>query len=57
MDVPLIGQVASENTRENTTSELVIFIRTTLVNAPGTVSDEDIRLYRKFGPDPRPIAF
>jgi len=57
MDIPLLGQVASENIRVNKVTELVVFIRATLANAPGTVADEDIRLYKTFTPDPRPIAF
>ena len=57
MDVPLLGQVASENIKINKVTELVIFIRATLSNARGTVADEDIRLYKTFTPDPRPIAF
>ncbi len=57
MDVPLLGQAAAQNVKENTVTELVVFIRATLADAPGTVSDEDIRLYKTFTPDPRPLAF
>jgi len=57
MDIPLLGQAVSENIRVNKVTELVVFIRATLANAPGTVADEDIRLYKTFTPDPRPIAF
>jgi MSHA biogenesis protein MshL len=57
MDIPLLGQAASQNIKQNKVTELVVFIRATLANAPSTVMDEDIRLYRKFTPDPRPIAF
>lgn len=57
MDIPLVGQAISENIRENKVTELVIFIKATLANAAGTIADEDIRLYKKFGPDPRPIVF
>lgn len=57
MDVPLLGQAVSQNIKENRVTELVIFIRATLANDTGTVSDEDIRLYKTFGPDPRPIVF
>ncbi|MHB1241774.1 MAG: type II secretion system protein GspD, partial [Gammaproteobacteria bacterium] len=57
MDVPLLGQAASQNVKQNKVSELVIFLRATLTNAPGTVADEDIRLYKKFAPDPRPVSF
>lgn len=57
MDVPLLGQAVSQNVRQNKVTELVVFIRATLANAPETVSDEDIRLYKTFTPDPRPIVF
>jgi len=57
MDIPLLGQAVAENIKQNKVTELVVFIRATLANAPGTVADEDIRLYRTFAPDPRPIAF
>jgi len=57
MDIPLVGQALSENIKQNKVTELVVFIRATLANAAGTVADEDIRLYKTFTPDPRPIAF
>jgi general secretion pathway protein D len=57
MDVPVLGQAVSDNIKQNTVSELVIFIRATLVDDRHTVSDEDIRLYRTFTPDPRPVTF
>ncbi len=57
MDVPLVGQAVSQNIRENTVTELVVFIRATLTDAPGSIADEDIRLYKTFTPDPRPLAF
>lgn len=56
-DIPFIGRLAGSNTRSTSVSELVVFIRATLVNAPGTVTDEDIRLYRTFTPDARRVAF
>ncbi len=57
MDIPVLGQAVSENIKQNKVTELVVFIRATLTNASGTVADEDIRLYKTFAPDPRPIAF
>lgn len=57
MDIPLVGQAVSQNIKENRVTELVIFIRATLANDASTISDEDIRLYKTFGPDPRPIVF
>lgn len=57
MDVPLLGQAVSQDIKQNKVTELIVFIRATLANAPGTISDEDIRLYKTFTPDPRPIIF
>lgn len=57
MDVPLLGQAVAENIKESTVTELVVFIRATLSDAGGTVADEDIRLYKTFTPDPRPLVF
>lgn len=57
MDVPLLGKAVSQDIKQNKVTELVVFIRATLANAPDTISDEDIRLYKTFTPDPRPIVF
>lgn len=57
MDVPLVGNAFSQNTRETEMVELVIFLRATIVGDRDTVDDEDIRLYNKFAPDPRPLVF
>ena len=57
MDIPILGQAVSKNIRNSTVTELVIFIKATIVNDRGTIADEDIRLYKTFTPDPRPIAF
>ena len=50
-------QLLDQQLMETKVTELVVFVRATLANAPGTVTDEDIRLYKTFTPDPRPIAF
>jgi MSHA type pilus biogenesis protein MshL len=57
MDIPVLGQAVSQNIRGSKVTELVIFIRATVVNDRDTIDDEDIRLYKTFIPDPRPIAF
>ncbi len=57
MDIPVLGHAVSSNIRSSKVTELVIFIRATVVDSRGTVADEDIRLYKTFTPDPRPIAF
>ena len=57
MDVPILGHAVSENARSSAVTELVVFIRATLVTPGGTIADEDIRLYKTVTPDPRPVAF
>ncbi len=57
MDIPFLGQAVSENVKDNRVTELVIFIRATLANSQESIADEDIRLYKTFGRDPRPVAF
>lgn len=57
MDLPLVGSATSQNIKENAVTELVIFVRATLTNGTSTLADEDIRLYKTFTPDPRPIIF
>ncbi|MDX2221653.1 MAG: secretin N-terminal domain-containing protein [Rhodospirillaceae bacterium] len=57
MDLPVVGQAVSQNIRSSQVTELVIFLRATIVDGRGTVADEDIRLYKTFTPDPRPLAF
>ncbi|MEQ9444357.1 MAG: hypothetical protein RJS98_02230 [Rhodospirillaceae bacterium] len=57
MDVPLLGRAFGQDVRETQVIELVIFLRATIVGDRDTVHDEDIRLYNKFAPDPRPLVF
>jgi general secretion pathway protein D len=57
MDVPIIGPAFGQNIRANTVTELVIFLRATIVNDRDSVTTEDIRLYKTFTPDPRPLVF
>lgn len=57
MDVPILGRAFGQNTRETEMVELVIFLRATIVGDRDTVHEEDIRLYNKFAPDPRPLVF
>ena len=57
MDIPILGEAVSQNIRSSKVTELVVFIRATVVNDRETIADEDIRLYKTFTPDPRPIAF
>ena len=57
MDLPIVGQALSQNIRSSTVTELVVFLRATIVDSRDTISDEDIRLYKTFTPDPRPLVF
>jgi len=57
MDLPIVGQAVSQNIRSNKVTELVIFLRATIVSGGDSVAPEDIRLYKTFTPDPRPLAF
>lgn len=57
MDLPIVGQAVSQNIRANRVTELVIFIRATIVDDGASIAPEDIRLYKTFTPDPRPLAF
>jgi MSHA type pilus biogenesis protein MshL len=57
MDIPVLGNAVSQNLRSSAVTELVVFIRATIVENGGSIADEDIRLYKTFTPDPRPIAF
>lgn len=57
MDVPILGNAFAQNTRETKMVELVIFLRATIVGDRDSVHEEDIRLYNKFAPDPRPLVF
>ncbi len=57
MDVPLLGRAFGQDVRETEVIELVIFLRATIVGDRDTVHEEDIRLYNKFAPDPRPLVF
>ena len=56
-DIPIAGQAFGQRIRETEVSELIIFIKATLVEDRNTVDDYDVELYNKFAPDPRPIAF
>lgn len=57
MDLPVVGQAVSQNIRSNKVTELVIFLRATIISGNDSVAPEDIRLYKTFTPDPRPLAF
>ncbi len=55
--VPVFGNLFKSADNNNTTSELVIFIRATIVDSNGNSQDADKALYEKFTKDPRPLSF
>ncbi len=55
--IPFIGNAFKGVSKSSTNSELIIFIRATIVTPQGSYSDADQRVYEKFTDDPRPIAF
>lgn len=55
--VPWIGNAFKAQDKISSTSELVIFIRATIVNTEGSYNDADRSLYRNFTKDPRPLKF
>ena len=57
MDIPLLGQAVSQNIRSSEVTELVVFLRATIISDRESVLPEDIRLYKTFTPDPRPLVF
>jgi general secretion pathway protein D len=56
-DVPLVGNAFKKQLRESTVTELVIFLRATIVRGRESVHQADVDLYNTFTPDPRPIGF
>lgn len=55
-DVPLLGLLASGHHQNRQVTELVIFLRATVVQVP-QVDQADKRVYEKFTRDPRPLEF
>ena len=55
--IPVIGNLFKSVTKTNNKSELVIFIRATIVGSNGSADPYDKKLYEKFIQDPHPIKF
>lgn len=55
--IPWLGNLFKGVSRENVTTELVIFIRATIVSTSGDADNADKNVYHKFTKDPRPIDF
>ncbi|WP_142849659.1 type II secretion system protein GspD [Telmatospirillum sp. J64-1] len=57
-DMPgVFGAAFKQQNKLSEVVELVIFLRATIVNDRESVAPADVDLYRRFAPDPRPIAF
>lgn len=55
--IPFLGNAFKAASKTSINSELIIFIRATIVTPQGSYQDADRRVYEKFTDDPRPIAF
>ncbi len=55
--VPVFGSLFQGTSKLSELSELVIFIRATIVNTNGSADPADKSLYHKFTKDPRPVQF
>ena len=55
--IPFIGSLFKGVDKQHQLSELVIFIRATIVDSNGDAAGADKSLYRKFTKDPRPLGF
>lgn len=55
--IPWVGNLFKGVDKKNTVSELVIFIRATIIDSSGGVSPGDKAFYEKFTRDPRPLTF
>ncbi len=56
-EVPWLGNLFKSAKKDDEISELVIFIRATIVGSDNTYAPADRYLYEKFTDDPRPLAF
>ena len=56
-DIPFLGNAFKSVEKVNSKTELVIFIKATIVDTTGSYHNADRHLYEKFGNDPRPLEF
>lgn len=56
-EIPFIGNAFKGTNKSEGKSELIIFIKATIVQPSGYYHDADKRVYEKFTDDPRPISF
>lgn len=56
-NIPWFGNLFKASNKQSSLSELVIFIRATIVDSGGNADEADRRVYEKFTKDPRPLKF
>jgi len=56
-DIPLIGNLFKVQSSETDVTELVIFLKASIVHGNDTVDWADKDLYKRYIQDPRPLAF
>ncbi len=56
-DIPLIGNLFKVQSHETDVTELVIFLKASIVHGSDTVDWADKDLYKRYIQDPRPLAF
>ncbi len=56
-DIPWLGNAFKSNSEEIDKTELVIFIKASIVSPRGNYDPADKMIYEKFTDDPRPLAF
>lgn len=56
-EIPWVGNLFKSVDKEESTQELIIFIRATLVDSKGSTHRADRSLYKDFTQDPRPLKF
>ncbi len=56
-DVPVVGNLFKANSDQTQMTELVIFLRATVVHGSDTVDAADKDIYKRYMHDPRPLGF
>ena len=56
-DIPIAGNLFKAQSAESDVTELVIFLKATIVHGADSIDWADRDLYQRFIHDPRPLAF
>lgn len=57
MDVPVVGNLFKANSDQTSMTELVVFLKATVVHGAPPIDDADKDVYRRYIHDPRPLGF